>query len=147
VRVPATLRALRIAVAAGAMLVVLAACSATATQAPSIAQSTATPAPSIAQSTANPAPSVARATPATGGNAVTIDNFAFGPSSLTVAVGTKVTWTNKDSDAHTVTADDGSFDSGALGEGATFSQTFSKAGTYAYHCKIHSFMTATIVVQ
>ena len=56
-------------------------------------------------------------------------------------------WTNKDSVQHTGTADDGSFDSGKLASGSTFSQTFSKPGTYAYHCTIHSSMKATITVS
>jgi plastocyanin len=78
---------------------------------------------------------------------VTIQNFAFAPVSLTVAAGTKVTWTNQDSTAHTVTADNGSFGSQHLATGTTFSETFSKAGTYAYHCSIHTSMKATIVVH
>jgi plastocyanin len=94
----------------------------------------------------------AQATPASGSTsagamAVTIKNFAFSPDSLEVPVGTTVTWTNQDSAAHTVTADDGSFDSGQLATGATFSQTFATAGTYAYHCANHPKMTATIVVK
>ena len=56
-------------------------------------------------------------------------------------------WTNKDSVQHTGIADDGSFDSGKLVGGSTFSQTFSKPGTYAYHCTIHSSMKATITVS
>ncbi len=82
-----------------------------------------------------------------GGNAVTIQNFAFGPADLTVAVGTTVTWTNMDSATHTVTADDGSFDSNNLATSATFTQTFSTAGTFTYHCKIHSTMKATVTVK
>jgi Plastocyanin len=81
------------------------------------------------------------------GAQVEVSNFSFQPSSSTVKVGEKVTWTNKDSTTHTVTADDGSFDSGDLAPGATFSHTFSKAGSVAYHCKIHSSMHGTIVVQ
>ena len=64
------------------------------------------------------------------GAAVTISGFAFAPASLEVAVGTTVTWTNEDGTQHTVTAGDGSFDSGALGQGDTFSQTFDTAGTF-----------------
>jgi len=82
-----------------------------------------------------------------GGDAVTIQNFAFGPASISVAAGSTVTWTNSDSTAHTVTADDGSFDSGSLAAGATFSQTFDTAGTFAYHCKIHPNMKATVEVK
>jgi len=85
--------------------------------------------------------------PASGGSAVTIQNFAFSPVSLTVAAGTTVTWTDKDNTEHTVSADDGSFGSQKLTPGATFSETFSTPGTYAYHCSIHRTMTATVIVH
>ena len=78
---------------------------------------------------------------------MSIANFAFAPASVTVAVGTTVTWTNIDSAGHTVTADDGSFKSGTLGKGGTFSQTFATAGTFTYHCAFHSSMKASITVQ
>jgi plastocyanin len=78
--------------------------------------------------------------------AVSIDNFAFAPAAITVKVGTTVTWTNKDQDAHTVTAQDRSFSSAPLNTGATYQFTFTKPGTYAYLCTIHPFMTATVVV-
>jgi plastocyanin len=103
-------------------------------------------APSIAPSTAAPS-TAASIAPAAAGNAVSIANFAFAPASLTVAVGTTVTWTNSDTAGHTVTADDGSFKSNTLGTGATFAQTFAKAGTFAYHCSIHKSMTGTITVH
>jgi len=83
----------------------------------------------------------------TEGSAVEIADFAYGPESLEIAAGTEVTWTNNDSTAHTVTADDGSFDSGKIDEGGTFSFTFDTPGTYAYHCDFHPNMTATIVVS
>jgi plastocyanin len=73
-------------------------------------------------------------------------NFSFNPNSLTVTVGTKVTWTNHDSVTHTVTANQGAFNSPVL-PGSSFSFTFTKAGTYAYHCMIHPYMMATIVVH
>jgi plastocyanin len=84
---------------------------------------------------------------ATSGDAVTIDEFAFMPSSLTVSTGTTVTWTNEQDVPHTVTADDGEFDSGNLASGDDYSQTFDTAGTFAYHCTIHPSMTATITVE
>jgi plastocyanin len=78
---------------------------------------------------------------------VTIQNFAFSPASLNVAVGTTVTWTNKDSAAHTVTSDSNAWpDSGSLDTSKAFSFTFTKAGTFTYHCAIHPSMTATITV-
>lgn len=79
--------------------------------------------------------------------AVAIADFAFAPASLTVKVGEIVTWTNKDSATHTVTAADKSFDSKDLDGGATFSHTFSTAGTVTYACAIHSSMKGTIVVS
>ena len=85
--------------------------------------------------------------PAAGGDAVAIKDFAFAPASLTVAAGSTVTWTNEDGAAHTATADDGSFDSGSLATGATFSQTFDTAGSFPYKCAIHPNMTGTIEVQ
>ncbi len=78
---------------------------------------------------------------------VTIKNFMFSPMSLDVKVGTTVTWMNTDSVDHTVTASDKSFNSGNLASGKTFSYTFTKAGTYAYICNIHQYMTATVVVS
>jgi plastocyanin len=77
---------------------------------------------------------------------VAIAGFAFGPQAVTVKVGTTVTWSNQDEDSHTVTADDRSFTSQALGNGQTFTHTFTTPGTYAYHCSIHPFMHGTVVV-
>jgi plastocyanin len=110
----------------------------------------ATVAPSAAAPSAaapSEAPSTASEAPAAGGDVVTIKDFAFGPATLSVAVGSTVTWTNADSAAHTVTADDGSFDSKSLAAGSTFSQTFDTAGTFAYHCSIHPNMTASVDVK
>jgi plastocyanin len=84
-------------------------------------------------------------TPASGTD-VTIQSNAFNPDSLTIKVGETVTWTNKDSYAHTVTSDKGVFDSGNIASGATFSFTFNTEGTYGYHCSIHTSMTAKIIV-
>jgi plastocyanin len=98
----------------------------------------------------NPSPS---SNPGKGTNAVTISGMAFSPVSITVAVGTTVTWTNNDSVAHTVTSDTGVFDSGSItatggySGGGTYSYTFTVAGTYNYHCTIHPMMTAKIIVQ
>jgi plastocyanin len=79
--------------------------------------------------------------------AVDIAGFAFSPQSITVAVGDTVTWSNADAQNHTATADDASFDTGAIAGGTSKSVTFETAGTFGYHCKIHPAMTATIVVQ
>jgi plastocyanin len=81
------------------------------------------------------------------GNAIVIKNFAFSPTPLRVKAGATVTVTNKDSTAHTVTADKGAFDTGDLGGGKQMTIRIDKAGTYAYHCEIHNFMTGEIVAS
>jgi plastocyanin len=92
------------------------------------------------------ATSQAPAAPAGGSTAVDIKDFAFSPASNSVPTGSKVTWTNSDTTAHTVTFDDGSADSGNLAPGSTFDHTFATAGTFAYHCTIHSQMHGTVTV-
>ena len=77
---------------------------------------------------------------------VSIRNFAFAPQQISVKAGTKVTWTNNDSTAHTVTSDSGAFSSGTLNPGSSFSFVFNTPGTFSYHCSIHPSMTATVVV-
>jgi plastocyanin len=81
------------------------------------------------------------------GDKVSISNFAFSVGTLTVAKGTTVTWTNNDATAHTVTADDGSFTSGSIAQGGTFTHAFSTAGTFAYHCNFHPMMKASVKVN
>ena len=78
---------------------------------------------------------------------VKVDNFSFGPASLTVAVGTTVTWTNRDDIPHTVVSTDKVFKSKVLDTDEKFSFTFDKAGTYQYFCSIHPKMTGSVVVQ
>jgi plastocyanin len=88
-------------------------------------------------------------TPASAGNNVTIKGFAFGPAALHVSTGTTVTWTNSDSTTHTTTADKSApqaWDSGNLTPNMAYAVTFSKPGTYSYHCDIHNYMTGTITV-
>src|SRR5258708_28201570 len=72
---------------------------------------------------------------------IKIDNFSFGPATLTVSVGTTVTWTNRDDIPHTVVSTDRALKSKALDTDETFSFTFSEAGTYPYICSIHPIMT------
>lgn len=79
--------------------------------------------------------------------AVVIKEFAFGPATLHVPAGSTVTWSNQDLVAHTVTADDGSFDSGNLQFEQDFQQTFRSPGTFSYLCAIHPTMVATVVVD
>ena len=78
---------------------------------------------------------------------VKIDNFSFGPATLTVAVGTSVTWINRDDIPHTVVSTDGAFKSKVLDTDEKFSFTFSKAGTFPYFCSIHPKMTGKVIVQ
>jgi len=78
---------------------------------------------------------------------VNIDGYAFKAPSITIATGTVVVWKNLDDDPHTVTAVDGSFDSGGLAQGDTFRHTFSKPGTYQYYCKVHPMMRGTVIVK
>lgn len=81
-----------------------------------------------------------------GGDQVVIDGFAFAPATLTVKVGSSVTWTNRDEEPHTVAATDGAFHSPGMGTGATYSHTFAAAGTFDYVCSIHPMMHGTVVV-
>lgn len=81
------------------------------------------------------------------GNQVRISDFTFTPPTIDVSVGTKITWTNAGPSNHTVTANDGSFDSGTIQRNATFTFTPTKPGTFAYHCSIHPTMQGTIVVH
>jgi len=89
-------------------------------------------------------PLAARADDAT----VTIDNFSFAPETLTVAAGTKVTFTNRDDIPHTVvsTAHPPAFRSSPLDTGDSFSFTFAAAGSFPYFCSLHPHMQGTIVV-
>ena len=74
------------------------------------------------------------------------DDKDFLPEDLTINVGDTVVWTNNDDSPHTVTADDDEFNSGNLAEGATWSYTFTEAGTYDYHCNYHGSMTGSVTV-
>jgi plastocyanin len=78
---------------------------------------------------------------------VKVDNFTFGPGTLTVPVGTTVTWTNRDDIPHTVVSTERAFKSKVLDTDETFSFTFGKAGSYPYFCSIHPKMTGKVVVK
>ncbi len=77
----------------------------------------------------------------------TIEDFTFQPARLEVAAGTTITWTNRGQVTHSVTATDGTFDSGNIEPGERRSLTFSRAGTFPYHCTPHPFMRGVIVVR
>lgn len=93
------------------------------------------------------APAVPAGQVLSGPVAVSIEGFAFSQPSLTVKVGSVVTWTNADSDAHTVrTNADDTLHSGVLNTNDSYTVTFTKPGTYPYRCSIHPEMQATITV-
>jgi len=74
--------------------------------------------------------------------------FAFSPATLTIKVGDSVVWTNTTIAPHTVTSDAGVFGTrGFLERNATFKFTFSRTGTFKYHCNVHPYMHATIIVK
>jgi plastocyanin len=102
-----------------------------------VQNSTSVPAEAPAQTTA-PAPNST--------TTVNIHDRTFDPAVLNVAPGTTVTWTNGDTEAHTVTADNGLFDSGVLEPGQSYSTWLGGTGTVAYHCEIHPDMTGSVVV-
>jgi amicyanin len=139
-------------------LLLLAACGGESTSTGGTTPTTA-PTSTVATTPTIGTTSTPAATATQAGNAQTVmiitdssGSFAFSPASLTIKAGTTVTWKNTTAASHTVTSDDGkSFDSGAsnpiAAQTGTFSFTFTTAGTYAYHCAIHPFMKATIIVQ
>lgn len=77
---------------------------------------------------------------------VTISGFAYDAAEITVQVGTTVRWTNNDSAPHTVTNENGEWDSGTIDTGGTFSYTFEEPGSYPYGCTIHPSMAGTVLV-
>ncbi len=91
------------------------------------------------QPQSGPAPAVAAK--------VSIAGFAFGPQAITVKAGERITWTNNDGAAHTVTFKDGSASSKSLAPGDVFTRAFDRPGTYAYACSFHPYMTGTVIVQ
>jgi len=91
--------------------------------------------------------SSASAAPSAATQGVSVANFTFSPTSLTINVGDSVKWTNSDAATHTVTADAGGFSSTLGPSGGTFTFQFTSAGTFAYHCAIHPSMTGSVIVR
>jgi plastocyanin len=85
--------------------------------------------------------------PSAPGTEVKIDNFSFGPQTITVPVGATVTWTNRDDIPHTSVSTEGVFKSKVMDTDEKFSYTFTKAGSYPYYCSIHPKMTGQVVVK
>jgi plastocyanin len=136
-----------------AVIVIIGVVVATATGKNNDNNSTAPPPSSSNQSTnptssSNPtSPNPTNPNPAASTDKVTIHDLAFSPTSITVKKGATVTWTNNDSTAHTVTSDSGSeLNSDNLEQGESYSHTFNTVGTFAYHCSIHTNMTAKVTV-
>ncbi len=93
---------------------------------------------------------VTESSEATQTTTVDIKDFAYAPEAIKVKVGDKVTWTNQDSAKHDVVMDDDAAEgpnSELLAKGESYSYTFTKAGTYEYHCSPHPYMKATVVVE
>jgi plastocyanin len=106
--------------------------------------------PSLAAETSYSSPSRATSQPPSQAAVnVKIENFAFEPKDLQIAVGTTVTWQNADDVPHTATSNDDPqlFDSGPLDTDDKFSFTFSKPGKYTYYCKVHPHMTGVVTVK
>jgi len=83
---------------------------------------------------------------------IAVQDDLFNPAQVQTSSGTTLTWSNGGAEQHTITADDGSFDSGTTNPGDTFSFTFPAPGTYPYYCQIHGGpggqgMAGTIVVS
>lgn len=138
---------LRFASAGLVLLVLLAGCSATPDGTASGDPSSSTQSSTSPASTSTGSSSTTTTAPAS--SAVQISGFAFQPKQVSIAVGQAVTWTQQDSAPHTVSSDAGApvaFDSGNLAKGQQFTFTFTTAGTYGYHCKLHSSMTGTVTV-
>jgi outer membrane protein OmpA-like peptidoglycan-associated protein/plastocyanin len=104
----------------------------------------AAPAPAMTMPMSMPMSSSSPAPAAVGGSTVAISNYGFVPETLTVTAGTTVTWTNKDPVTHTVKFDD---KDQTIATGASFTRTFTTAGTFSYICGIHTSMKGTVVVK
>lgn len=92
-------------------------------------------------------PAGGTAVDAAAGNTVAIADFEFDPPTITVDAGTEVTWKNSDEAAHTASAVDGSFDTGALDPGEEGAVALDRPGTQAYVCEFHPLMKGTIDVK
>ena len=93
------------------------------------------------------APSTAAPAGAVGATKAELRGMAFAPNRIEIAAGTTIVWTNNDPVVHTLTADDKSWDSGAIEPGQTWSHTFTQPGEFAFHCTPHPFMKGVLVVR
>lgn len=139
----------RLWILAATTLLVLAACSgggatAAPTSAPSAAPSVEASAPAASEPAAGGA-----CTPSTeaGDVEVSIEGFQFSPASIEASTGQTINFTNADSAPHSATLDDGSCTTPNLGGGESGGLTFSAAGTYPFHCRVHPDMKGTITIS
>ena len=127
------------------LVVAVAGCGSSSTSTTSSsAPASSSSAPSAYGAAPSSTPAAGRSSSSGGGKAITIKNFSFNPTTTTVKVGQKVTWTNQDSTAHNVTG--GPMTSPTLGQGKSYSFTPKKAGTISYVCTFHANMKATLKV-
>lgn len=120
---------------------------------PTVAPTTVQPTPTPTKVQPTPTPTTVQPTPARSSTQVVMiitnsdGSYSFSPAKLTIKVGTTVIWKDVSSAPHTVTSDDGTtFDSGTVSVGSSFRFTFKTAGSFSYHCNIHPYMKATVVV-
>lgn len=132
--------------AVGAVLLLAACSSSGATAAPSAAAPSAQASTAASASAAGGGAACSQSADA-GQVAVSIKGFAFGSGDIQAKVGQVVTFTNNDSAPHTATLDDGSCSTGTISPGSSDGLMFTAAGTYAFHCKIHSNMHGTVTVS
>jgi plastocyanin len=125
------------ALAALALAATLAACGSSSASTSAATKSAA------AESTGAKTPSA----PAAHRLALTISGYAFKPVSVTVAVGSRITFTNHDATAHTATSNQPAFDTGTLKPGKSGTVTLKHAGTYTYYCQFHAFMHGRVIVK
>ena len=88
--------------------------------------------------------------PPSGGGTTNTINMAgnvFSPSTMTIAKGTTITWTNNSGVTHTSTSNTSVWDTGDIAAGASKTTTFNTSGSFPFHCKYHSMMTGTITVN
>lgn len=113
---------------------------------PSETPSVSPTASSAANATSTPKATATPTTKTSASVSVSIKNFAFNPSTITVHKGTKVTWTNNDSVGHTVTGNNGGPASQLINPGQSYSYTFNTVGSFPYHCGVHPSMLGTVQV-
>ena len=97
--------------------------------------------------TATQTPVQTQATQQTASNDISVKDFAFQPSELTINKGESVIWTNFDAANHIIRENTGLFESAKLNQGQSYSYKFETAGTYEYHCTIHPNMVGKIIVR